>query len=122
MTAPRLEISGVQETTRALKGLGVEAADLKAAHQRVAELVTPLAAARSRHRTGELADSWTPSATAGQARIRSGLAYAGPMEYGWPARGIPARLAVIESARGAESEILDVYGDELGKIIARLEA
>lgn len=121
MTAPRLELSGVRETVAGLKAFGAEAADLRAAHQRVAELVTPLAAARSRHRTGALADSWTPAAVAGAARIRSGLAYAGPMEYGWPARGIPARLAVIRSAEAAGDAIVDTYSTELGRIIARLE-
>jgi hypothetical protein len=114
-------VRGVAETTRALKGLGVAAADLKAAHQKVAELITPIAASRSRHRTGALASSWTPAAVAGSARIRSTLPYAGPMEYGWPARGIPARRAVIGAVVDNEAAVLDVYEVELGRIIARLE-
>ena len=116
-----LDVRGVKETVRALKGIGVEAKDLKAAHQKVADLVTPLAAQRTRHRSGDLADSWTPSGVAGSARIRSGLAYAGVQEFGWPARGIAPTRAVFNAAEANADAILDVYGVELGKIIARQE-
>jgi len=119
MTAPRLEIDGVRETTRALKGIGVEAADLRAAHQRVAELVTPLAAQRTRRKSGALAASWAASATPGVARIRSGLPYAAPQEFGWPAHGIEPTMSVASSVEANADQVLDLYAAELGKIIDR---
>ena len=112
-------VTGEREVLKAMRQVGADAADLRAAHVRVADMLTPLAAQRTRRRTGALAASWTPSGTAGVARLRSTLPYAGPMEFGWPARGIPRTLAVFGAALDNMDGIHDIYADELRAAIDR---
>lgn len=115
----RLEISGVRETVADLHRIGEEAADLRPAYQRVGELLTPLVAGLSRHRTGALAASWGAESAAGVARMTSGLDHAAPMEFGWPAHGIPATLAVFTAADAHAGEINAIYESELAAVIRK---
>jgi hypothetical protein len=111
-----VRVSGVREVQGAMRKLDVQAQDLKAAHLRVASAIVPGIGPRTPHRTGALAASWSAGATKGRARITSSQLYAGPIEYGWPARGIePARM-VRDTIDASRDEILQLYGDELARL------
>jgi len=115
----RLKVSGVSEVTKALKQLEASSADLKSAHNAVAATLVPGIAMRSPRRTGALAGSWSPNATATRARLRSSKPYAGVIEYGWAARGIePARM-VADTIEAEQSTIVSTYERELERLGSR---
>jgi hypothetical protein len=116
----RVKVEGVREVQRALKAFDAKTEDLKAVHTTVARTLLPGIASRTPRRTGELAGSWDAGATKTRARLLSSRPYAGPIEYGWTARGIePARMvrATIEAEQG---EIVERYEDELEKLADRI--
>jgi hypothetical protein len=111
-----VKVSGVREVQAAMKALEAEAKDLKAAHLAVSSALVPGVATRSPRRSGTLASSWKAGATKGRARITSTTRYAGPIEYGWPKRGIePARM-VRDTVDASHAEILETYERELERL------
>src|SRR5438309_303834 len=95
-TSGGVQVVGLRELVRDMERLGVEVSDLKDAFGQIATEAAHLAASFAPHRSGKLAASVRGSkaknyavVAAGGARVR----YAGPIEYGWPARHIqPARF------------------------------
>lgn len=113
-----VRVSGVREVQAALKRLEADAADLKSAHLAVSTALLPGVTQRTPRRTGELARSWAAGATKTRARVTSPLRRAGPIEYGWPARGIePARM-VRDTVEAESSTILETYGREIARLAA----
>jgi hypothetical protein len=111
-----VKVTGVREVQRALKELGAEAADLKAAHLAVSSSLVPGIAQKTPRRTGALAASWQAGATKTRARLTTPLRYGGVIEYGWPKRGIePARM-IRDTIDASHAEILALYSDELEKL------
>jgi hypothetical protein len=116
----RVKVEGVRELQKALRELSNDAADLKPAHLAVSEMLVPGISQRSPRRSGALAAGWIAGATKGRARITSKVRHAGPIEYGWPKRGIePARM-VRDTVDASGPEILETYEDELEKLAQRI--
>jgi hypothetical protein len=114
-----VKVEGVREYQLALKRVSDGAADMTSAHRAVAGRLVPGIALRSPRRTGALASSWVPGATKGRARITSRVLYAGPIEYGWPARHIePARM-VRDTVEASTREIREAYESEIARLGAR---
>jgi len=85
-------VQGMNQLRRALKQLGDDLADLKAAHRSAAELVMRRAAGTLPKRTGALAASLRVGSGAASSLLREGKAsvpYAGPVEFGGYPRGRP---------------------------------
>ncbi len=98
---PALQVDGARRLRASLKRAGVGVDDLKAAHAEVAKMVADRAARDAPVRTGRLAASVRASGTAREALVRAGRApvpYAGPIHWGWPARGIAARPFIADAA------------------------
>lgn len=81
-----VEIHGLRETIRDLKGLGVEAADLKDVFGGIASEARDVMAGFIGSRTGRLARSLKGSKSQNKAVVRGGGArvpYAGAVQWGW---------------------------------------
>lgn len=89
-----VRIEGLNKKVRDLQALGLEVDDLKDAFSTIAdeaaEVVTSYVPVGE---TGALADTVRGNRAKSKAVVRAGKAavpYAGPINYGWPARGIEA--------------------------------
>jgi hypothetical protein len=119
MPAPIVKVDGLPRLRRALREAGESMADLKQANAATAALVASTAAARAPRRSGRLAASVRGNRAAGKASVLAGGAavpYAGPIHWGWPARGIAAQPFASEAATSTESSWLPLYAAELQRI------
>ncbi len=93
MAPVAVKVTGLRETVRRLERLGVDASDLKEAFGEISREVVTEAAARVPYVTGNLSRSIRIGNTKNKSVVRAGRAsapYAGVVNYGWPAHGIPA--------------------------------
>lgn len=124
MAQPTVSVHGARELRAALKRAGVEVNDLKAANERVGELVARAAAPRGPLRTGKLTASLRAAKAAGRARVLAGSAavpYAGPIHWGWEARHIAPQPFIADAARSTESAWLGEYEAALAALIRKVE-
>lgn len=119
-----VRVDGLRRLQRELRAAGDDLSDLKAANAKAAGIVASDAGRRApRGATGRLAGSGRPGRTAGRAVVKFGSAavpYAGPIHWGWPARGIDAQPFVLEAAEATRPEWLDAYADELQELADRV--
>lgn len=114
-----VRVTGVRELQTALKKLDAQASDMAAVHKTVAVQLVPGVAMRTPRRTGALAASWQAGATKTRARLTTPLPYGGPIEYGWPERGIePARM-VRDTVDASQRQIVETYEAEIAKLAQR---
>jgi len=100
---------------------GLELADMRDAHRRVASIV--VAATHPPVRSGRLASSVRAGATRTAAMVRAGSArvpYAGVQEFGWPARNIPAQPYATVALENTQPAWAAAYLAELDAIIGRI--
>jgi len=109
----RVEVDGLRKLRRDLRALGDDLGDLKDANASTAQVVATEAARRApTGRTGRLAGSGRGNRAAGRATVSFGGAkvpYAGPIHYGWPARGIEPQPFVTDAAVATEPIWLPAY-------------
>lgn len=124
MSKPAMEVEGARQLRRTLKRAGADLADLKAAHADVAALVASRARPRAPRRTGALDATTRSSGTQAAAIVRAGTAgvpYAGPIHWGWPARGITAQPWIADTAADTEDAWARTYLRALEHIIDQVE-
>ena len=88
-----VRVDGLSAVTRALVGMGVEVEDLKDAFSSIASVGARIAAGFAPKLTGRLAGDVRGNRARNKAVIAAGrvsVPYAGPINYGWPARNIEA--------------------------------
>lgn len=115
----RVEVDGLRRLQRELRAAGAGMDDLKDANARAGAIVADESSRRAPRRSGTLAGSGRASRAAGRATVVFGGATvpsAGPIHYGWPARGIEAQPFVLAAAEATQPEWLDAYSDELQAI------
>ncbi len=69
--------------------------------------------------TGNLRRSTRALATARRAQLAQGsgaVPYAGPINFGWPARGIAPHEAIYSSIEATRSQLIDIYAEVVDKI------
>ena len=119
-----VEVEGAKRLRATLKAAGDDLSDLRDVHNRVAGVVTPRARGTAPKRSGTLAGSVRGSGTKTQAVIRAGGArvpYAGPIHFGWPARGIEPQPFISEAAQATEPQWFGIYQDEVEEILDRVK-
>lgn len=117
-------VHGADQLRRSLKRAGDDLSDLKAVNKRVGDLVVSAARPRAPVRSGRLAGSLRPAAAAAKVTVRAGgsnLRYAGPIHWGWPARGIRPNPFLADAAKATEAQWLDLYFAELQHIVNNVE-
>lgn len=90
-----VQIDGLNKTIKGLQKAGVEVEDLKAAFADIASQVARLASSFAPKRSGNLRATIRGNKAKNKAVVTAGKArvpYAGPINYGWPRRGIAPAL------------------------------
>lgn len=113
MTArPQVEVIGIKQLRRTLKGAARELEDLRAANAAAAAIVAGAARARTPVKTGRLKSTIRSSGTKTAGVVRAGyksVPYGGPIHWGWPKRHIAARYFISDPARATEPEWVPLY-------------
>ena len=120
----RLEIEGLREIQRALKGLAEDSReDMKETHRKAGEIVAAAAKPLAPVLTGRLSATIVSSPTKYQGRVRIGrgasVPYAGPIHFGWPARRIAPQPFVYEALDGRREEVKQQYEQRINELIER---
>ena len=119
----RIQVAGLKEVQYSLTKLGKDARnDMKPAHMAAAELVVYKARPMAPYRTGQLADSLRAFARQRSGIVRAGstaVPYAGPIVFGWPARGIKANPFIYEAADKRRAEIVAIYEKRINELITK---
>ena len=116
MADKALMVVGQKRFVQTMRKAGADMDDLKA-----------LPAVRNlapRGKTGRLAGSLRVGATKRAGVIRAGrkaVPYAGPVNYGWPARRIKPRLFVNNGVASTESQWQKVYKDFIDKTLKQVK-
>lgn len=119
-----VKVDGLRRLQRDLRAVGDDLADLKDTNAAVSQLVA--AEARRRAPTGasgRLAASGRGNRAAGRATVLFGGArvpYAGPVHYGWPARGIEAQPFATDAATITEPAWLAMYVAGIDQVTGKL--
>jgi hypothetical protein len=121
---PLVQVDGARELRRTLKAAGDDLEDLKAANLQAAQIAAEAARARAPRVTGQLAGDIRASGTKPAGTIRAGrkkIPYAGPIHWGWPARGIEARPYITEGAQATESIWVPLYQELMDEALAKVK-
>lgn len=120
----RLEIEGLKEIQRALKGLAEDSReDMKETHRKAGEIVAAAAKPLAPVLTGRLSATIVSSPTKYQGRVRIGrgasVPYAGPIHFGWPARRVAPQPFIYEALDGRREEVKQQYEQRINELIER---
>lgn len=122
--SPLVQIDGARELRKSLRAAGNDLEDLKAANQQAADIAAGAARMRAPRLTGALAGDIRASGTKTAGTIRAGrkrIPYAGPIHFGWPARGIEARPYITEGAQQTESIWVPLYKELLDEAVSKVK-
>lgn len=115
------KVEGLNAVIRDLQAIGVEVDDLKDAFSRIAAEGAQVAAGYVRSRSGALAGSVRGNRAKSKAVVAAGSAravpYAGPQNYGWPARSIPAQGFMQKADLEMRDRALRMLEDEVNAVI-----
>lgn len=114
MADKALYVVGQKRFVQTMRKAGADMQELKEVNRRAADIAKPEAVARApRGKTGRLAGSIRAGATQKAGIIRAGrktvVPYAGPINYGWPARNIRPRTFVNDAVASTESQWAKEY-------------
>lgn len=113
MADKALYVVGQKRFVRTMRKAGADMQELKEVNRRAADIAKPEAVARTPPgKTGRLAGSIRAGATQKAGIIRAGrktVPYAGPINYGWPARNIRPRTFVNDAVASTESQWAKEY-------------
>nr|UVY04836.1 MAG: putative tail-component [Bacteriophage sp.] len=113
MAAKAAYVVGQKRFVQTMRKAGADMKELKEVNRQAANIALP--AVRSlapRGKTGRLAGSIRAGATQKAGIIRAGrktVPYAGPINYGWPARNIRPRTFVNDAVASTESQWAKEY-------------
>lgn len=122
MAQPVVKVEGARELRKALKSVEGGLDDLKATHDKIAQVVVPVGRRGAPRRTGRLAGSIRGSGTKTQAVVRAGgarLPYGGPIHWGWPKRNIKAQPFLTDAGKETEPTWTGIYVEDTQKLIDR---
>ena len=118
-----VEIEGLRETQRALRGLSKDTRDdMKEVHRRAGQIVVDGVQIFVPVRTGALLASIKSAPLQRQGRVRIGslsVLYAGPVHFGWPARNIKPNPFIYDVLDSRREEVQRAYEGEIQHLIRR---
>jgi len=120
MNKSGIEVEGLKETTRNLKNLGVEAADLKDASFQAGQIITATAKTLAPIRTGALANSTRAGKTVNGVVVKAGgnkVPYAAVIHFGHAARNIEPQPFLYDAVDKRRGEVIAAYQKGLEKAI-----
>lgn len=118
----RLQATGLAELAHALRQAPsrMDRELRKANKEAVEKAVVPPVRRGAPKRSGRLAQSVRALATAKRAQLAVGTSakvpYAGPINFGWPARGIKAQEFIYRGIVQSRDQIIEVYVQHLDRV------
>lgn len=125
---PAIEVEGARELKRIIRKLNKQELrdEMKEANFNAASIIADEAADRAPKRTGRLANSIRANKAVAYGAVKAGSAarvpYAGPIHYGWPARGIRAQPFINEAIEARLGEARKGYEEAVRKLAKKLES
>ncbi len=119
-----VEIEGGRRLRSTLKKAGVDMKKMTAINRRAASVVAAAAGPAAPKLTGLLSASVRPGATQRAGIVRAGkkaIPYAGPIHWGWPARGIRAQPFISDAAVATEESWVPLYEKHMRDIIKEVK-
>ena len=117
-------VQGLTSVVRALQQMGLDVDDLKDAFSKIAAEGAREAASFAPRRTGRLAGDVRGNRAKSKAVVTAGRAsvpYAGPINYGWRARGIAPSLFMQKADQRMQPRALQLLEDEINRKIKEKE-
>jgi hypothetical protein len=114
------KVEGLSQVVRALQQMGLEVEDLKDAFSKIADQGARYAAAAAPRKSGRLAGDIRGNRAKSKAVVtagRSSVPYAGPINYGWPSRGIEPALFMQRADQQLQPEALRLLEEDVNKRI-----
>lgn len=111
---------GAARLRATLRAAGADLGDLKTANAAAAATVAAAAGVRAPRRSGALASSVRGNRAVGKAVVMAGrgsVAYAGPIHWGWAARGIEPNPFVIDAAEATEPVWTAAYAVDVQRAV-----
>lgn len=116
------KVEGLNQVVRDLQAFGADVDDLKDTFGGIAAEGARVAAGFTPSRSGRLAGSTRGNRAKNKAVVtqgRSGIPYAGPINYGWPARGIEAARQMLKTDQQMEPVAVQRLEDGINDAIAK---
>lgn len=116
------KVEGLSQVIRALRALGLDATDLKNAFSKIAAEGATVVAGFAPKRSGRLAGTVRGNRAASKAVVTVGRAtvpYAGPINYGWPSRGIAAQPFMQKADEHMRPVAIDRLETEINEAIRK---
>lgn len=113
-------VEGGRELRRTLRKAGLDMKNLTAVNKRAAATVVRAALPATPRRGGALAQSVRAGATQRAGIVRAGrkaMPYAGPIHWGWPARGIAPQPWLMTAAKATEPVWFRQYENEIKDLL-----
>jgi hypothetical protein len=121
--AESVRVEGARELSASARHAADELADMSKAHGQAGDYVAQLARGMAPARSGRLRSTIRAERAEALASVTAGGAgvpYAGPIHFGWAARNIAAQPFLTDALAQAESSVVNIYGDEVDHIVARI--
>jgi hypothetical protein len=120
MAEEGVRIEGLNTLVRTLDKASEEISLLKDAHAKAGDIVAAEAETIAPRRSGALAGTIKAARQARRARVQTGRAkvpYAGPIHWGWPARGIEPQPFLSDAARNTETRWTAQYREDVQRAL-----
>lgn len=117
-----VRVTGLTQVVRALKDLGLDVDDLKDAFGAIAKEAAERAARHAPKVSGRLAGGIRGNRAQSKAVViagRSSIPYAGPINYGWPARNIAANPFMQRADAEMQPRSVELLEDGVNTAIRR---
>ena len=128
MAQPAIRVGGMRKVRAQMREAGDDLSDLRNLHKRLADDVADTAKTKTPVRSGRLQRSVRGSGTKTAARVRAGnnrksgptsVPYAGPIHFGWGARGIRPQPFMYEALDDRRQQVIETYNRQVREIIRR---
>lgn len=122
MATGGLHVTGLREVTRDLIQAGLEIDDMKDVFSELAAEGASFSRSQINSKSGKLAGSARGNRAKGKAMVTWGRAtvpYAGPQNYGWPARNIEAQDFTGATDDHMEPVALSRFEDGVDRVLRR---
>lgn len=122
--APLVEVVGARRIRASLRAAGHDLETMKEANAAASAIVMADARRRVPVVSGTLMGTIRSTGTTTAGIVRAGFArvpYAGPIHWGWPARGITATFFMSNAAEATEAQWIAAYEAGVEKALAKIK-
>lgn len=122
--AKALFVAGQRRFVQTMRRAGADMDELREVNRAAAQVARPAVQARVPRKTGRLARTVRVGATRKAGVVRAGtraVPYAGPVNYGWPARHIRGVQYANDGVAATEPQWTRLYEDFVKKVMNQVE-